>query len=97
MNKFYESKLDLQYDQMELRAWNLVNKVINHQSYMLACKSVQGVGLRGPGVAGSMAFCTRCKGPFTLRVSDAVSVSVSDAKIMGTEYYQWYCSHWPWR
>ena len=28
------------------------------------------------------------KGPFTL------SVSVSYAKIMGTEYYQWYHSHW---
>ena len=36
-----------------------------------------------------------CNGPFTLSVSDAVSVSVSNAKIMGTEYYQRYCSLWP--
>ena len=34
------------------------------------------------------------KGLFTLSVSDAVSVSINDAKIMGTEYYQWYRSHW---
>ena len=35
------------------------------------------------------------KGPFTLSISDPVSIIVSDAKIMGTEYYQWYHSHWP--
>ena len=40
------------------------------------------------------AVWTDPKGPFTLSISDAVSVSVSDAEILAPVYYQWYRSHW---
>ena len=63
---------------------------------------VSSVGCRAPWIRTCVRSATpTCfdfpillpKGPFTLSVNDAVSVS--DAKMMGTEYYQQYRSHWP--
>ena len=53
------------------------------------------VTLESEPVKYHSSVCFTPKGPFTLSVSDAVSISVSNAKIMGIEYYQWYHSHWP--